>query len=87
MTPSRKTQFKHSLAGKCEQCGKRKKASLSLCSFHLKQHNLRTAALKARLLKEGKCAWCGKKNQSGYRTCDGCRARYNARRNGQELAS
>lgn len=80
MNPARQTQKKYAERGKCEACGKKARASGSLCRACLKAHNARTAGLKARLIGQGKCAWCAEPNASGYRTCDDCRARYNAGR-------
>jgi hypothetical protein len=78
--PSRKTQSKHRAAGKCENCGRRRPASATLCRPCLQAHNNRTAVTKAAHMAAHRCAWCGQANASGFRACDGCRERYNARR-------
>jgi hypothetical protein len=74
------TQLNHRAEGKCERCGKKKPASATLCGACLDAHNRITADLKARNIEARLCAWCGGPNGSEFRTCDDCRAVYNARR-------
>lgn len=77
--PSRQTQLAYAAKGKCEQCGKRKPATLTLCAVCAGSHAAATTALKARLLAEGLCTQCGKAPLSTVRLCRACQDRHNDR--------
>jgi hypothetical protein len=77
--PSRRTQLAYAASGKCQQCGKRKPATATLCVSCAAKHSAATSALKARLLDAGLCTQCGQAPLSTVRLCRACQDRHNAR--------
>lgn len=75
----RVTQVKYAAKGKCQRCGKRKPASVTLCKLCLSGHNTVTRELKARLIAAGLCSnSCGEKRETAL-FCRECQDKHNAR--------
>jgi hypothetical protein len=79
LIPSRRTQLAYATAGKCQQCGKRKPTTETLCVACAAKHAAATSGLKSRLLDAGYCTQCGQEPLATVRLCRGCQDRHNAR--------